>query len=111
VIQKVIFLVGSPKYLTGQQNIDDLIQRSSLFQSQCFGLFGFLVDANLDHFDGLNGIIVACAYVGDFHDEIIIINHLAKDRVCRWSRLVKPIQEGVVYNGSEKKVLVLVRPP
>lgn len=61
-----------------------------------------LGNTDLDHLDGLDGIVVAAADLGDLLDEVQVLGDLAEDGVSRGGGFIEPVQEGVVGDVDEE---------
>ena len=61
-----------------------------------------LGNTDLDHLDGLDGIVVAAADLGDLLDEVQVLGDLAEDGVSRGGGAIEPVQEGVVGDVDEE---------
>lgn len=61
-----------------------------------------LGNTDLDHLDGLDGIVVAAADLGDLLDEVQVLGDLAEDGVSRGGGAIEPVQERVVGDVDEE---------
>jgi len=61
-----------------------------------------LGNTDLDHLNGLDGIVVAGGDLANLLDEVKVLGDLAEDGVSRGSGAIEPVQEGVVGDVDEE---------
>mmetsp|Transcript_7635 Transcript_7635/g.18712 ORF Transcript_7635/g.18712 Transcript_7635/m.18712 type:complete len:234 (-) Transcript_7635:45-746(-) len=65
-------------------------------------LFSYLGDANRNHLDGGNGVVVAGADFGNLVDEFHVLGDLSKDGMGGRSLTIEPVEEAVVVHVEKK---------